>query len=247
MVNVFLRKNNLNYKILKKFKSKKNNNFLTMIDNQLYVLKIYSPDFQSNAETEFKVLTKAYNAGVLVPKPIEYWPNKAILTQYIKGDNLCDVFNKNISPAYGIALAHWYASYHKITKNSKSMVLLKGDSILKNFIVTDEDIYVNRGSINGIDFEEAHYGDPALDIGQICASILNTDPMFTVSKVVICNDLIKTYSFLTGYKDLKRIKLCLVEALRFYSQWRNIKQQKNILAQADLIELKGLEALLLFI
>ena len=52
-------------------------------------------------------------------------------------------------------------------------------------------IFTDR--IWGVDLEESRMGSPVEDIGQMCSSILTTDPMFTPEKFNLCKVFIDAY------------------------------------------------------
>ena len=123
-----------------------------------------------------------------VPPPIKMPTSRQILLGYVPGDNLCDRVSAFADPRYAGQLASWFFHFHSATGNRYT----KGDAHLRNFIVHKwtNDIY-------GVDFEEMHRGNPIHDIGAICASILDTDPMFTSAKQSLCRHLIGQYLSLT--------------------------------------------------
>ncbi len=81
---------------------------------------------------------------------------------------------------------------HTIPSKNKKCVFLKGDCNLRNFIYFKNQIY-------GLDFEEEIYGDPRLDLGEICffiTDIHSKDP----ARWQMIKKFIKTYENCSGKK-----------------------------------------------
>jgi tRNA A-37 threonylcarbamoyl transferase component Bud32 len=226
--------------VLRTFKSKKNKVLLVEKESHLYVLKVYNQNSAMRAKKEFDVLHTAHSRGIKVPKPLFFWDRSALLLEYIPGESLCDVLNNSPSLDYAHLLASWYASFHFSTGGSKEGLCpnIKGDSILRNFI------YVkgasSRDCLYGVDFEEADQGEPAVDIGEICASILNTDPMFSAYKISLCRETIRAYICLTDYCPPKPFSYYIGQALRNSARWRP-HQREFLLRGASVLEEHGLE------
>jgi len=167
---------NREFKLLRRLKSKKNRVYLVESKEGHFVLKLYRAPHHRRSVVEHRVLQEACRKGLAVPQPVAFIEKKALLMEYIPGENLCDLLNRRCLVEYADKLADWYGSFHRCFSCPGGEFLIKGDSILRNFIVRAD------GSLYGVDFEETAPGDPARDIGQICASILDTDPMFTPAK-----------------------------------------------------------------
>ncbi|MEM0492760.1 MAG: hypothetical protein QXS02_02200 [Candidatus Thermoplasmatota archaeon] len=140
-------------------------------------------------EIEYQVLNEASSA-LTVPKPL-YKDNfrNYIIMSYIPGRNLCDVINDdgtalNIKKKYVDMLGGWLYTFHKFF-NNKNRFRIRGDAILRNFIINDK--------IYGLDFEESHIGKPVEDLAEICSSFLTTDPMFTDEKFYLASLFIESY------------------------------------------------------
>jgi hypothetical protein len=228
------------FRVLQTFKSKKNKVFLVEEKSHLYVLKVYNQKNAIRAKKEFDILHTAHSQGIKVPKPLFCWDGSAILLEYIPGESLCDVLNNSPSLDYAHLLASWYASFHCSAGGGKENLFytVKGDSILRNFI------YVKgastRDCLYGVDFEEAGTGEPAVDIGEICASILNTDPMFSAYKISLCKETISAYTCLTKYCPPKPFSYYIGQALRNSARWRP-HQREFLLRGASVLEEHGLE------
>jgi thiamine kinase-like enzyme len=109
--------------------------------------------------------------------------------------------------------------------------IIRGDSILRNFIVTDR--------IWGVDFEESRAGNPTEDIGSICSSILSTDPMFTNEKFLLCKWFIKSYKIYVKW-NVNNINNEIANALLERIQW--MPEQENLLRDySKIIRVQGLK------
>lgn len=185
-------KNTKKYKkavIQKTFKSKKNTVAYVTLNKKPRVLKWFVPGLKRQMKTEYSILKKG-SKKLNIPAVYEIDDkNNVITTQYIIGENLCDIINdKNTSinekQRLIILLVDWYIKFHNYFKN-KNQFIIRGDSTLRNFIFTDK--------IWGVDFEESRTGQPVEDIAGICSSILTTTPMFTKEKFKLCKLFIDTY------------------------------------------------------
>lgn len=212
-----------------------------MQDGSQCIVKVYSPDLRERLPRERSVLRKASELSsrkpeVRIPKLLGQYIEEngaALIIEYIPGENLCDVLNCEVSPAkqapriYVESLAQWYAGFHEQFCTSAGNTLLRGDSILRNFIVVRSES--GACSIAGVDFEQATEGDPAVDIGETCCSILDTNPMFTRGKVALCREFIQIYGQLSGYTDIPRIKNEISVSMRVVASRR--PQQKHIIEE----------------
>ena len=183
--------------IQKEFESKKNTVSYVILNNKSVVLKWYAPGFKKNMKTEYSILKKC-SSKIKVPIPYDLdEENNVITMNYIIGKNLCDVINDRIvsldmKKSHIQSLAKWFASFHDLLK-SEDGFQIRGDSILRNFILTN--------SIWGVDFEESRISRPQKDIATIISSILSTNPMFTKWKFQLCN------AFIKSYKELIKLNL----------------------------------------
>lgn len=206
-----------NFIIKKRLKSRKNKVYLINYNNNLYILKIFNSDLRENLQNEYKIL-KQGSSKLNIPKPIKFDnENNTILIEYIDGLNFCDIINNDkISffekKKHMNMLAKWYYDFHIFFKKSNKY-LIRGDSILRNFILTD--------ILWGVDFEESRYGQPTEDIASMCVSILSTDPMFNEEKIKLCSVFIRTYEKMIN-KKLININYQISKVLL-----ENVKRRKN--------------------
>jgi Ser/Thr protein kinase RdoA (MazF antagonist) len=222
------------FRLLHRLKSKKNRVYLVENDAGRFVLKLYRAPHHRRSAVEHRVLQEAFQKGVAVPQPLAFIEKKALLMEYIPGENLCDLLNRRCLAEYADKLAGWYAAFHCCFSQPGGRTLVRGDSNLRNFVLRQD------GTLYGVDFEEAAWGNPAQDIGQICASILDTEPMFTPAKAALCRRLIARYGRITGQPDLEsRLTGQIAVALRETTR-RRPRQRSYLLKQAWLLEQEGL-------
>ncbi|NLA26406.1 MAG: phosphotransferase [Firmicutes bacterium] len=230
MLEIFGRK----FRLLRLMKSKKNRVCLVENSGQLYILKLYRAPHHLRASLEHRVLRKTFREGPAVPQPLAFVDKKALLMKYIPGENLCDLLNRRCLPEYADKLARWFSAFHRCFEGPGGKTLLRGDSNLRNFIIRAD------GALCGVDFEEAAPGDPARDIGQICASILDTEPMFTPVKAALCRRLIHYYGNFTGRANLEQHLLPEIAAALRETSRRRPQQRTYLSKQAKLLEQQGL-------
>ncbi len=176
--------------VQQEFKSKKNTVAYVTINNNPRVLKWFVPGFKRQMNVEYTVLKKG-SSKLNIPSVYEMdEKNNVLVTNYITGQNLCDIINNNdIAQAEKqkliMLLAEWFNDFHNFFKKEKDFTI-RGDPSLRNFILTDK--------IWGLDFEESRPGRPVEDLAGMCASILSTDPMFTKEKFNLCKLLLEHYN-----------------------------------------------------
>lgn len=222
------------FTLLKRLQSKKNRTLLVENKEGPFVLKLYRAPHHRRSALEHRVLMAAHRSGIAVPRPIAYSRNRALLMEHIPGENLCDLLNRRPLPEYADALARWLSSFHRCFRRPGGATLLRGDTNLRNFILRP------GGALYGVDFEEAAPGNPARDLGRLCASILDTDPMFTPAKAALCRRLIARYRRITGLKNpASELTAQIALALRETAQ-RRPQQRRRLLESAAQLELKGL-------
>jgi tRNA A-37 threonylcarbamoyl transferase component Bud32 len=170
--------------------SKKNTVAYVTLKGKPRVLKWFVPGYKRQMKTEYEILKKG-SAKLNIPTPHELDENNNVLvTNYIMGENLCDLINDenttiNEKQRLIMLLADWFVNFHNYFKKEDQFTI-RGDSTLRNFILTDR--------IWGVDFEEARPGKPVEDLSCMCASILSTDPMFTSEKFQLCKLLLESYT-----------------------------------------------------
>jgi len=197
------------------FDSKKNTVAYVTLGGKPRILKWFVPGFKRQMKNEYDVIKKG-SSKINMPSAYEIdEENNVLITSYIIGENLCDVINNedtttNEKQRLMMLLAEWFVDFHNHFKTVDGF-RIRGDSILRNFILTDR--------IWGVDFEESRQGKIIEDIAGMCASILTTDPMFTKEKFQLCKIFIEHYTKLapgriTSVND--EISYALLEKI----QWR---------------------------
>jgi len=171
------------------FESKKNTVAYVTIEGKPRVLKWFVPGLKRQMKIEYNILKKG-SSKINIPSVYEMdEQNNVLITSYIIGENLCDIINNEKTTIEEkkrlmILLADWFLQFHSHFKTNDEFYI-RGDSTLRNFILTDR--------IWGVDFEESRIGKPVEDIAGMCASILTTNPMFTNEKFHLCRIFIDTY------------------------------------------------------
>jgi hypothetical protein len=215
--------------LVSRLKSKKNTVVsLKIITEESEPLTVVAKMFiEGRFENELCILQSSWSHGVPVPKVMTA-KDGVILMEFISGDNLVDRINQTFDPVLIDSLAEWYFAYHRVHG------WIKGDPRLRNFIIQDSKII-------GVDFEESQEGPWMADIAGVCASLLDTDPIFDSRKRKLC------WRFLEKYLSLLEIPLdapirtdfiaALADTLEQTSEWRN---DDGILKLSEQIRAEGL-------
>ena len=197
------------------FNSKKNTVAYVTLDGKPRILKWFVPGLKRQMQTEYSVLKKG-KANLHIPYAYEMdEENNVLIMSYIMGENLCDVINDKMTTTSEkkrlmVLLADWFARFHIKFKKVDDF-RIRGDPILRNFILTDH--------IWGTDFEESRVGRPIEDIAGMCSSILTADPMFTPEKFQLCQIFIESYSKSVKW-NLENVNKEIAYALLERIQWR---------------------------
>ncbi|MFX1300794.1 MAG: phosphotransferase [Promethearchaeota archaeon] len=173
---------------------------------------------------ETSVLKTAQEHQIPVPQIIGTTSDVLVL-EYISGPNLCDLITENPDPNYGQLLASWLAKYHTAFRRNETQILIKGDARIRNFLY-------HHDHLVGVDFEESHIGPYFEDLAVACASILDTDPLFTKEKLRLCNGVVETYAPYHKIKDISRLK-ATVTTFMIKVLWQTAERRGN---PPDLIE-----------
>jgi len=218
----------------RQFKSKKNTVAYVIFEDKPRILKWFAPGFKRQMETEYKFLeegSSVLNMPATCEKDVE---NHVLIMNYILGENLCDVVN-NEKTTFSekkrlmILLAEWFIKFHSHFKTLDNYYI-RGDSILRNFLLTDR--------LWGVDFEDARKGKPVEDIAGMCSSILTTDPMFTSEKFQLCEIFVKSYSKSVKW-NLGNIWEEISYAILEKIQWRP-EEEKTLRKYSSKIQKSGL-------
>lgn len=220
--------------VQKRFDSKKNTVSYVILNEKPRILKWFAPGFKKNMDIEYYILKKG-SSKLSMPTPLVKDEDDIVIAmRYIIGENLCDVINdenttfdenkKTIS-----MLAEWFANFHEHFK-TEDKFRIRGDSILRNFILTDR--------IWGVDFEESRIGNPIEDMAGMCASILSTGPMFTEEKIKLCKIFMESYQKSASW-HLENVNEEIAYALLEKIQWRQ-EHEETLRKYAEQIRKKGL-------
>ncbi|MCJ7817749.1 MAG: hypothetical protein MUP60_02760 [Candidatus Thorarchaeota archaeon] len=178
-------------------------------------------------KNELSILRSSWSHGLAVPNVLEA-RDDVIVMSFISGETLVDRINQTFEPHLMDKLAEWYYNYHKVHGQ------IKGDPRLRNFIVHDNQIF-------GVDFEESREDLWMVDIAGVCASLLDTDPIFDLRKRTLSWRFLEKYlSFRvtppdeTVYTDFITV---IADTLKQTSQWRD---DSEILELSERIRAEGL-------
>jgi tRNA A-37 threonylcarbamoyl transferase component Bud32 len=220
--------------IQEKFDSKKNTVAYVTFDGKPRILKWFVPGLKTQMKNEYDVLKKG-SSKLNIPSIYEIDEvNNVLVMSYIIGENLCDlVTDENTTigekKRLMVLLAEWFADFHNYFK-TEDKFRIRGDSNLRNFILTDR--------IWGVDFEESRLGKTIEDIAGMCASILTTDPMFTSEKFQLCEIFLNSYTKLAPGRIVNindEIAYVLLEKI----QWRP-NDEETLKKYSKIIRDKGL-------
>lgn len=178
---------------------------------------------------ELQILKASWAQGLTVPQVLDARKG-VILMEFIPGEPFVDRINRTFEPHLIDKLAEWYYNYHKIHGK------VKGDPRLRNFILNEDQVY-------GVDFEESYEDHWMVDIAGVCASLLDTNPIFDPRKQKL------SWRFLEKY--LSHINLprdesvdadfldTIAATLKQTAQWRN---DQRIFELSEKIRTEGLHS-----
>ncbi len=203
------------------FKSRKNRVFRIRTDSEVRVAKVYPRDNVATAKAEFDLLTRCFEHHLPVPTPIEL-ADDTIVMSYLEGPTVSEIADSLLTGGkvsqgrYDVTvdslakgLADWLASFHVAFDNE----LCRGDTILRNFVLSN-------GRVFGLDFEEAHEGDPILDLGELCANVLGMRPLFSRNNFELASDMLSSYWRITGEDRKADISDAIAVGLEHYARFR---------------------------
>jgi len=205
------------FRIKERFKSKKNRVFRIEVDGEDRVLKIFSS--MRRLDREYNVL-RLLQDNLDVPSIYEIdRKNRFIIMEFLPGENLCDFVNLKSSEKTKVMnrLAEWFLDFHSFFRDRR---IIRGDSILRNFIVDEEKLY-------GLDFEESRIGKVEEDLAEMCISILTTDEKFTDEKFRLCKLLLQSYESRADL-NLNCLNRELYRALIRFSERRKDKNLRKM-------------------
>ncbi len=212
-----------------RLRSKKNSVVhLKMISQESREIDVVAKMFiEGKYENELSILSTSYTHGLSVPEVLDARDN-VILMNFVPGEVIVDRINRTFDSELVEKLAEWYHKYHTLHRQ------VKADPRLRNFIYYHERIY-------GVDFEESHPGHWMIDIGGICASLLDTNPIFDPRKRTLSWHLLDTYLTLIGQERDTTIESMFIttiaDTLKQTSIWRKDAHLKEL---AERIRTEGL-------
>ncbi len=212
-----------------RLRSKKNSVFhLKLLDQSSEEIDVVAKMFiEGKYENELTILSTSYTHGLSVPQILDAREN-VILMIFIPGEVIVDRINRTFEPKIIEQLAEWYFKFHSLYRQ------VKADPRLRNFIYHDEQIF-------GVDFEESHPGHWMIDIGGVCASLLDTNPIFDSRKRVLSWHLLDTYLSYLGEERTPSIEALFIttiaDTLKQTSIWRD---DATILELSERIRQEGL-------
>ncbi len=190
------------------FKSKKNSVQRIEYRGKDYVVKKYDQEFIDGLEKELDLLRRCEEKGIAVPEVLESSEDTLIL-EYIPGESCKELYDTTIGDEKKkeilSEIADWLSRFHT------SFEERRGDSILANFILSEDKIY-------GIDFEEAEENDHLRDVGDLCASILRLRPAFTEKRFSMVDHFIEMY-LSSSSKDRTDLTDKVVGSLEHYARY----------------------------
>lgn len=215
------------------FQSKKNRVFRSTVAGESYVVKVYRGEWRERAAVEHGILMQCIDRGVPVPEPLALLPGVIVMAP-VEGRIAGDVFDCLFATCKedGLGseqerladqLVRWLAGFHE----AFDFRMARGDTILRNFVIAGQEAV-------GLDFEEAARGDTISDLGQLCASSLIMDPVFTPPKVAFARRLAERYWAVSGQRRMGELDRAVSAAIRHYAQFRPNGQV--LLAHANRIE-----------
>jgi len=176
---------------------------------------------------ELRILKTSWTQGLTVPQVIAA-RDGVILMEFIPGEPFVDRINRTFEPHLIDKLAEWYYNYHKVHAQ------IKGDPRLRNFIINEDRIF-------GVDFEESHEDFWMVDIAGVCASLLDTNPIFDTRKQKLSWRFLEKYlSFINLPRDETidaDFIATIADTLQQTSQWRD---DQRILELSEKIRTEGL-------
>ena len=219
----------VNIKSVNRLRSKKNSVLhLKLIDSQNEEIDVVAKMFiEGKYENELSILSSSYAHKLSVPEIFDA-RDSVILMNYIPGEVVVDRINQTFESELVEKLAEWYYKYHSVHGQ------VKADPRLRNFIY-------NNGKIYGVDFEESHLGHWMIDIGGVCSSLLDTNPVFDKRKRALSWHLLDTYLTLLGKERDTAIESMFIktiaDTLKQTSTWR---KDTRILELSERIRNEGL-------
>jgi len=157
-----------------------------------------------DGDAEFSVLKKAYSLELGVPRPIAHIGG-VLFTEAVEGEKL----RAPVSVQQAEGLGGWLNRFHKaMTPAPARGTFLRGDCRLVNFL-----FQAQGQKIYGLDFEQAYFGSPELEVAEFMASLLAVSG---TERILQSWPLAAILAFLRGYGgglDLEGLYECTTKNL----------------------------------
>jgi tRNA A-37 threonylcarbamoyl transferase component Bud32 len=176
---------------------------------------------------EFESLVRARQAGVDVPLPL-HTEGDYMVMEYISGEPCDWLINKMFSSPAAAGIGSWLADFHeKLGTRDRPVVM--ADAVLPNFVMKDKRVF-------GMDLEKSGPGDPLEDLGQMCSSILASEPFFTPIKFDLCMQMLLSYEKKLGVEAVESVRPFVAKCLRISAQSRPLFR-RTFLKAAEALEI----------
>lgn len=166
---------------------------------------ILKRSLSGKAENEFGALLKAREKGLEVPFPL-YRRGDYLVLEYVPGERCDSLINHLFNAEAARKLGSWLARFHQELSEEAYQTVM-ADAELTNFLYWDDKIY-------GIDLEDSGAGEPLDDLGQLIASILGSEPVFTPIKFDLCMKLLDSYERSSGMEAVESVRPFVAKHLR---------------------------------
>lgn len=173
-------------KIIKKFKSKKNDVYLMEMQNKRFIKKVFADKHLYAKERDFYLNVKP-SSECMLPKLLRYNDTcNELIIEYIAGKsvlNLVEEYEMQLDYDHAFSVLEklilWLEQFNKLDYVAQNSLCFY-DVNFRNFIVSN-------GNICGIDFEDVQQGIFQQDIVKVIAMYLCYKPEFSEFKAKICN------------------------------------------------------------
>jgi tRNA A-37 threonylcarbamoyl transferase component Bud32 len=173
------------------------------------------------AESEFGNLMRARMAELEVPFPL-YTEDDYLVMEYLSGESCESLINYMFSTEAAVGLGRWLARFHSVSSESGASTVM-ADAVLSNFIMVD-------GGIYGLDLEDSREGDPLDDLGQLAASVLGSEPLFTPIKFDIVMRMLESYESESGFEAVESVRPYVSKHLRLACRSRPLFRKTYVKA-----------------
>ena len=186
---------------------------------------IVKRSLSGKAENEFQSLVMARERNLDVPFPL-YRSGDYMVLEYVAGERCDSLINHLFSAEAADKLGSWLARFHHEFSDGRSQSIM-ADAELTNFQLYD-------GRLFGMDLEDACPGEPMDDLGQLIASILGSEPVFTPIKFDLCMRLLESYETESGMEAIESSRPFVSKHLRLAAATRPLFRRTLIEASKSL-------------